>query len=236
MTLTNNDDLSSEENKYLNLSEDFFQKYISKGITIGLGSGRTVENVVRNFDRLEYKNTLEFIVTSLQIKLVTESAGLKVVAPSENTNIDVVLDGADQIDSNFNMIKGGGGALMNEKILIHSSKKVVIVAQDYKFVDKLNMAVPIEVSQFGRTFVMNKLKKIGGLPQIRLLNRGYPYITENGNIIYDTLLPTYHNLKEIEREVKNIPGVIEVGLFTNPANSYYKIKNEFEFKHLSPKR
>lgn len=83
---------------------------------------------------------------------------------------------------------------------------------------------------------MKELKQIGGLPKLRMLDKGYPFITENGNIIYDTLLPKYDNLKETERDIKNIPGVIEVGLFTDHADSYYKITGENDFELVKPKR
>ncbi|HJU78659.1 MAG TPA: ribose 5-phosphate isomerase A [Nitrososphaeraceae archaeon] len=222
------------DNKYIALSQDFFKKYISKGTTVGLGSGSTVEKIIRNFAMLEYKDTLEFVVTSLQIRVVSESLGLKIVDQKDG-NVDVVVDGADQIDSEFNMIKGGGGALLKEKILIASSKKFVIVAQSNKFVNKFTMAVPIEVAPFGRILVKRELEKIGALPKMRMLEKGYPFITENGNIIYDTLLPRYDGIIEAERNLKNIPGVVEVGLFTNHADSYYKIKNENEFDCIVPK-
>lgn len=227
---------SAQDYKYIKLSQDFFKRYIVEGSTIGLGSGSTVEKIVRNFELLEYKDSLEFIVTSLQIGIVSESIGLKIVDQNRSSKIDIVLDGADQIDSDYNMIKGGGGALLKEKILISSSQKFVIVAQANKFVDKFNIAVPIEVTPFGRKYVMKELEKFGGLPKMRMLDKGYPFITENGNIIYDTLLPKYHNLKEAEKDIKNIPGVIEVGLFTNHANSYYKITGENDFEHVRPKR
>lgn len=223
------------DNEYLALSKDFFKKYISKGSRVGLGSGSTVEKIVRNLSHLEYKDTLEFVVTSLQIRLVSESLGLK-IADQNDGKIDVVIDGADQIDSDFNMIKGGGGALLREKILIASAKKFVIVAQSNKFVDKFTMAVPIEVTPFGRIFVKKQLEKIEALPKMRMLDKGYPFITENGNIIYDTLLPDYDSIVETEKDLKSIPGVVEVGLFTNHADSYYKIRNENEFECIVPNR
>lgn len=233
MNKGNRDSQFRNDNKYISISQDLFNKYISKGSTIGLGSGSTVEKIARNLALLEYKDTLEFVVTSLQIKVVAESLGLKIVDQNEG-NIDVVIDGADQIDSDLNMIKGGGGALLKEKILIASSRKFVIVAQSNKFVDRLTMPVPIEVTPFGRIFVMRQLEKIGALPKIRMLNKGYPFISENGNIIYDTLLPNYNRIVETERDLKNIPGVVEVGLFTNLADTYYKIKSENEFECIVP--
>lgn len=236
MSYNEKNDQSNKDNKYVSLSQDFFRKYIIEGSTIGLGSGRTVEKIVRNFGILEFKDTLEFIVTSLQIRIVAESLGLKIIDENKSGKIDVVLDGADQIDSDYNMIKGGGGALLKEKILIASSQKFVIFAQANKFVDRFNIAIPVEVTPFGRNFVMKELKRIGGLPSIRLLDKGYPFITENGNIIYDTVLPKLDNVKETERDIKNIPGVVEVGLFTIHANSYYKITGENDFEIMMPKR
>ena len=236
MNYNEKNDQSNKDNKYVSLSQDFFRKYIIEGSTIGLGSGRTVEKIVRNFGILEFKDTLEFIVTSLQIRIVAESLGLKIIDENKSGKIDVVLDGADQIDSDYNMIKGGGGALLKEKILIASSQKFVIIAQANKFVDRFNIAIPVEVTPFGRNFVVKELKRIGGLPSIRLLDKGYPFITENGNIIYDTVLPKLDNVKETERDLKNIPGVVEVGLFTIHANSYYKISGENDFEIMMPKR
>jgi ribose 5-phosphate isomerase A len=236
MNYNEKNDQSNKDNKYVSLSQDFFRKYIIEGSTIGLGSGSTVEKIVRNFGMLEFKDTLEFIVTSLQIRIVAESLGLKIIDENKSGKIDVVLDGADQIDSDYNMIKGGGGALLKEKILIASSQKFVIIAQANKFVDRFNIAIPVEVTPFGRNFVMKELKRIGGLPSIRLLDKGYPFITENGNIIYDTVLPKLDNVKETERDIKNIPGVVEVGLFTIHANSYYKITGENDFEIVMPKR
>ena len=236
MNYNEKNDQSNKDNKYVSLSQDFFRKYIIEGSTIGLGSGSTVEKIVRNFGILEFKDTLEFIVTSLQIRIVAESLGLKIIDENKSGKIDVVLDGADQIDSDYNMIKGGGGALLKEKILIASSQKFVIFAQANKFVDRFNIAIPVEVTPFGRNFVMKELKRIGGLPTIRLLDKGYPFITENGNIIYDTVLPKLDNVKETERDIKNIPGVVEVGLFTIHANSYYKITGENDFEIMMPSR
>jgi ribose 5-phosphate isomerase A len=236
MNYNEKNDQSNKDNKYVSLSQDFFRKYIIEGSTIGLGSGSTVEKIVRNFGILEFKDTLEFIVTSLQIRIVAEALGLKIIDENKSGKIDVVLDGADQIDSDYNMIKGGGGALLKEKILIASSQKFVIFAQANKFVDRFNIAIPVEVNPFGRNLVMKELKRIGGLPSIRLLDKGYPFITENGNIIYDTVLPKLDNVKETERDLKNIPGVVEVGLFTIHANSYYKITGGNDFEIMMPER
>src|ERR671910_1846447 len=125
------------------LAKDAVKRYVKDNQIIGLGSGSTVAFLVKEMARLENKNTLKFIVTSLQIKTEAENSGLEIVDENQIPEIDIVFDGADQIDSDYNMIKGGGGALLKEKILIASSQKFVIIAQANKFVDRFNIAIPV---------------------------------------------------------------------------------------------
>src|SRR6185503_2126389 len=103
-------------------------KRVGKAKVVGLGSGSTVAYIVREMAKMSSKESTEFVATSLQIKLEAENSALRIADESRIADIDIVFDGADQIDSNFNMIKGGGGALLKEKILISAAKKVVIVA------------------------------------------------------------------------------------------------------------
>jgi ribose 5-phosphate isomerase A len=130
------------------------------------------------------------------------------------------------------MIKGGGGALSKEKILIYAAKKVIIIADSSKFVDAFNRTIPIEVHQFARSFVGRKLYEIGTAPTLRTLEKGYPYITESGNIIFDTQFGSFKDPQRREIEVKSIPGVLEVGLFTRRADVYYKAKFDGSFETL----
>lgn len=193
---------------------------------VGLGSGSTAAHIVREMAGLPGKELMEFIPTSLQIKIEAEKSGLKVVDESRIPHIDIVFDGADQIDSKGNMIKGGGGALLREKILISSAKQVVIVADATKFVQSFNRAVPIEVHPLARSAVTKKLSEIGGKPALRTLEKGYPFITENGNIILDTIFASIPDPTNKEIELKSIAGVLEVGLFTRRADVYYKAKDD----------
>lgn len=221
---------------------------ITDGMVIGLGSGRTVAlildilvNSIRGKKSNDNSNkstvnidSLRFIPTSLQIRLKAEALGLDIVESSPC--IDIVLDGADQIDNRLNMIKGGGGALLREKVLIHASKKVIIFADESKYVDKLTLPIPIEVLPYARSYVIKTLiDMFNAKPIIRVNDRGYPVITENGNIILDTAIDIskYYNnndknkLVELEHAMKCVAGVIEVGLFTKHADIYYKImKND----------
>ena len=208
-------------------------KQIKAAKVIGLGSGSTVTHIVREMAKLSNKGSIEFIPTSLQIKLEAEKSALHIADESRVPDIDIVFDGADQIDAKFNMIKGGGGALLKEKILISAAKKVVIVADYSKFVQSFNRSVPIEVHPMARIAVLKKLTEIGARPALRTLDRGYPFITENGNIILDTTFSSMPDPKKKEVELKCIAGVIEVGLFTRRADIYYKAKSNGTFETIT---
>jgi ribose 5-phosphate isomerase A len=199
---------------------------------IGLGSGSMVAAIVREMAKLPDKKRLEFVATSLQIKKEAENSGLKIVDENRIPYIDIVFDGADQIDSEFRMIKGGGGALLKEKVIMSAAKRVVIAADSNKFVDVFSLSVPVEVHQFARSIVSIKLEGEGGIPKLRTIEKGYPFITENGNIILDTTFNLLMDVRKKELELKNIPGVLEVGLFTRVADIYYKAKIDGSFETI----
>ena len=208
-------------------------KMIRNNFVIGLGSGRAATAIVRSLSSHLKKNHLSImaIPTSLQIKMEAEKGGITIIEPDQIDHIDLVFDGADQIDVKGNMIKGGGGALLREKILISIAKKVIIIADESKFVKKLDRSVPIEVHQFARNATSIQIRKLGGKPQIRLLDRGYPFVTENGNIILDCEFGEISKPRELARKIIEIPGVIEVGIFSRP-DIIYKIKENGEFETL----
>jgi ribose 5-phosphate isomerase A len=200
---------------------------------VGLGSGSTVAQIVREMAKLPNKRSIGFIPTSLQIKLEAEKSALSLVGENRIPDIDIVFDGADQIDSRFNMIKGGGGALLREKILISAAKQVVIVAGASKYVQSFNTSVPLEVHPIARSLASKKLAELGGKPVLRTLDKGYPFFTENGNIILDTAFQSLPDPKKKEIELKSIAGVLEVGLFTRRADVYYKSKNDGTFDTIT---
>jgi ribose 5-phosphate isomerase A len=173
------------------------------------------------------------VATSIQIKIEAERVGLR-ISDESSVGIDVVFDGADQIDSDFNMIKGGGGALFREKVLISAANRAVILADVTKFVTRLSRPIPIEIHKFARSFLHKRLKEIGGDPKLRTIEKGYPYITENGNLILDTSFSSLGSLRSKEIELKSMPGVAEVGLFTS-VDVYYKANNDGSFEIIQPK-
>jgi ribose 5-phosphate isomerase A len=190
--------------------------------------------IVREMANFEGKDTLQCVPTSFQIKLEAECSGLTIVDESKIPEIDVVFDGADEVDSNFNMIKGGGGALLREKIIHSSSRKIVTAAESSKFVSKFTWPVPIEVHPFAVHAVRKKLEEgKGGRPNMRMLKEGYPYVTQNGNFILDTKFDlSSGDLRARELELKNIAGVIEVGLFTKRSGTYFKANEDGSFKAI----
>ena len=213
-----------------NLAKEAVEYFVRPNQVIGLGSGPMAAAIVREMANFEGKQTLDCIPTSFQIKLEAQCSGLKLVDINRVPEIDVVFDGADQIDSKFNMIKGGGGALLREKIVHSAAKQMVIAAESNKFVLTFSWPVPIEIHPFAIHIVRKKLEDIGGRPKMRMLKEGYPYVTENGNFILDTLFDFSSDIRQQELELKNIAGVVEVGLFTKHANAYYKAKEDGSFE------
>ncbi|HYJ02101.1 MAG TPA: ribose 5-phosphate isomerase A [Nitrososphaeraceae archaeon] len=261
-----NDDNNSEhlvpmlqniiENYFLKLNEK--KNFQKENIIIGLGSGSTVAELVKKISTVPNIENFNFIPTSIQIKLIAEKAGLKFTDETKINNIDLVIDGADQIDHHLNMIKGGGGALFKEKIIMYSANERVILADSKKFVPELTMPIPIEVHPFARSTVTKILESmtifakegntkdsqinntrgdkgynsghLSAKPIIRTTLKGYPFITENGNIILDTEFSSILDVEKTEKEIKNIPGVIEVGLFSRKNNTqYYSVNREGKF-------
>lgn len=208
-------------------------RMVRNNYVIGLGSGRAATAIVRMLSSYVKKKKLmvKAIPTSLQIKIEAEKGGIPIVEPDQISHIDLVFDGADQIDARGNMIKGGGGALLREKILISIAKKVVIIADESKFVRRLNRNVPVEVHQFARNTAAIQIKKYGGIPHIRVLERDYPFVTENGNIILDCDFGEISKPKELATKIIEIPGVIEVGIFSKP-DIIYKAKKDGKFEIL----
>ncbi len=216
-----------------NLAKEAVNHFIRPNQVIGLGSGPMAASIVREMANFDGKETLKCITTSFQIKLEAQCSGLKLVDENKMPEVDVVFDGADEVDAKFNMIKGGGGALLREKIVHSAAKRIVIAAESTKFVPTFSWPVPIEIHPFAIHIVKKKLEDtIGGRPKMRMLKEGYPYVTENGNFILDTSFDFPSDIRQQEVELKNIAGVIEVGLFTKHANAYYKAKENGSFETI----
>ena len=203
---------------------------------IGLGSGSTVAvftNALGEFVR-EKRIEVRVLPSSLQIQVACEAARLQLAEPSLAPYVDLTVDGADQIDKRFNMIKGGGGALFRERILLSAAKRSIILADESKFVEILDMPVPVEVHPFGRGLAEQKLRGIGGKPHLRTQNKGYPFFTENGNIILDVEFGPIEKPPELKREIRMLPGVIEVGLFDEKIFGFYRARTDGNVDLIRP--
>ena len=209
-------------------------KFVKDDYVIGLGSGRAATALVRSLSKLiKLKGyNIRGVPTSLQIKLIAEKGGIPLVEADQVDFIDVVFDGADQIDSQKYVIKGGGGALLRENILFSLAKKVVVMADKTKFVKNLTRTVPIEIHPLARNSVTKSIKKLGGESQIRSLDRGYPFFTENGNIILDCDFGTIKNPKTLTQKIKQTSGVLESGIFLRKPDIIYKAKIDGKFDIL----
>ena len=209
-------------------------KHVKNGTVIGLGSGRAATALVKSLSSFvkTKKIDIKCIPTSMQIKIIAEKGGLTLMDADQIDKIDVVFDGADQIDKNKFLIKGGGGALLKENILISAAKKVVIMADKSKFVTNLNKAIPVEVHTSARNIVSNHISNLGGKSTIRTLERGYPFVTENGNIILDCDFGTIKNPKILRDKILSLAGVLEVGIFTRKPDVIYRAKANGKFDVL----
>ena len=206
-------------------------RYVKDRHILGLGSGRAATAFVKKLASLLQDRNISVrgVPTSLQIKLIAEEGGIHLIEADQVQKIDVVFDGADQIDQQKNLIKGGGGALLRENILINAAKKVVIMADKSKFVKYFNRSVPVEVHPLARNTIVKSIHRLGGKPKIRTIERGYPFITENGNVILDCNFGVIKNPKALSQKLKLIPGVMEVGIFTRKPDVIYKAKTNGKF-------
>ncbi len=209
-------------------------KLVKDDYVVGLGSGRAATVLVKSLAKLiKLKNyNIKGIPTSLQIKLIAEKGGIPLVETDQVDHIDVVFDGADQINSQKFVIKGGGGALLRENILFSLAKKVVVIADKTKFVKNFTRTVPVEVHPLARNSVTKSIKKLGGKAQLRSLDRGYPFFTENGNIILDCDFGTIKNPKVLTQKIKQTTGVLESGIFLRKPDVIYRAKTGGNFDIL----
>ena len=206
-------------------------KFVKDDYVIGLGSGRAATALVKSLAKLiKLKNyNIVGVPTSLQIKIIAEKGGISLVEADQVEHIDVVFDGADQIDSQKYVIKGGGGALLRENILFSLAKKVVVMADKTKFVKNFNRTVPVEIHPLARNSVTKSIKKLGGEAEIRSLDRGYPFFTENGNIILDCDFGVIKNSKILTQKIKQTTGVLESGIFLRKPDVIYRAKTGGKF-------
>ncbi len=196
---------------------------VQSGAIIGLGTGSTAAFMIQFLgDRLksgELKD-IKGIPTSFQASVLAKQYGIPLTTLDEVDRIDIAIDGADEVDPQKNLIKGGGAAHTREKIVDGLAEQFIVVVDSSKLVDRLGaFPLPIEVLPMAMTPVMKAIEKLGGQPEIRMaVKKDGPVITDQGNLIIDVKFGTIDNPAELEKTLNNIPGVLDNGLFVGVAD------------------
>lgn len=191
-------------------------KYVEDGMIVGLGTGSTVFYFVHALaDKVKEGLNIQMVSTSIQTVELAKSLGLNIKELEEIDHIDLAVDGVDEIDKNFNAIKGGGAALFREKIVADIAKEVIWIYDESKDVEKLGkFNLPVEILPFGYSHTVRKLTEAGLNPVIRKKD-GEILITDNHNYITDLHLGYGFDIEEVKEKLANIVGVVEHGLFLN---------------------
>ena len=206
-------------------------KHVENNSVIGLGSGNTAAYAIKEVGRRVKDLGLKTmgVPTSSQAMFLAVECGIPLTTLDEHTRIDLTIDGADQIDRNLNLIKGMGGALAREKIVASASKKLIIVADETKLAERLgtNQFVPLEVFPVAASTVMLRIQEIGGKTILRKgTGKLGPTITDNGNYIIDADFGPIKDPRELNLQLKMIPGLIETGLFIEMTDTVYVGKSD----------
>lgn len=190
---------------------------------MGLGTGSTVHfALVALGERVRDGLSIRGVPTSIDTATKSQELGIPLVDLAGAGSIDLTIDGADEIDPAFHMIKGGGGALLREKVVARASKREVIVVDPTKVVDRLGLKflLPVEVVPFARSLVQRELEKLGASSVLRrVADQGEVYLTDNGNEVLDAKFEGgIDDPPVLERELAVLPGVVESGLFVGLAH------------------
>ncbi len=193
-------------------------KFVEPGIVVGLGTGSTAVHAVREIARRHAAGELAGIrcfATSTEIARIAEAAGLPLLGEEGPQAINVTIDGADEVDPQLNLIKGGGGALLHEKIVAQATKREIIVVDEAKMSPRLGTKfyLPVEVMAFGRESQRAFLAELGGNPALRAAADGAPFVTDEGNFIYDCAFGPIADPEELAAELASRAGIVAHGLF-----------------------
>lgn len=201
---------------------------VKKSMILGIGSGSTIVYAIEYIGKLNREDPLNLkcIPSSFQSYQLIIENGLELGTLEQYPDIDLDLDGADEMDKYLNLIKGGGGCLVQEKILASNSKKLIILVDFRKKSEKLGMnwkkGVPIEVIPMAYFPIMKKLENLGGKSILRMAqSKSGPLITDNGNFILDVDFGVIENPNELNDKLLHIPGIVDTGFFIGMTSKAY---------------
>jgi len=189
-------------------------EYAKSGMVVGLGTGKTSEIFIKLLAKKVKEKRMKIVCvpTSMRTERVAKKAGLVIRKLNEVKGVDLAVDGADQVDRKLNLIKGYGGALFREKIVDYAARKFIVVVDESKLREELGGWVPLEVSPFAVEQVRREVRRMGVMTRVRIKN-GRVFVTDNKNLIVDVYFERINNPKRLNEMLKEIPGVIETGLF-----------------------
>lgn len=197
---------------------------VQSGMIVGLGTGSTtayaIEYLGNRLKSGEIKD-IKGIPTSFQAEVLAKQYGIPLTTLDAVDHIDIAIDGADEVDPQKNLIKGGGAAHTREKVVDALAEQFIVVVDANKLVDKLGSTflLPVEAIPMAIAPVMRAIEKLGGKPQLRMgVKKAGPVITDQGNMVIDVKFDSIDNPAELEKTLNNIPGVLENGLFVGVAN------------------
>lgn len=190
-------------------------KLVRDGDIVGLGTGSTAYfAVVAIGERVKAGLKIGGIPTSDATATLARSLGIPLTTLDEHPEIDITIDGADEIDPQLRLIKGGGGAMLREKIIASASKKVVVIADSSKIVRTLGkFPVPVEIIPFARVVLDKKIAALGAATKLRTKPDGTPFVTDEGHHILDCSFGKIFDPPALDRALNDLPGVVEHGLF-----------------------
>jgi ribose 5-phosphate isomerase A len=197
---------------------------VQSGSIVGLGTGSTTAYAIQAIgERLQSGDLKDVkgIPTSFQAIVLARQYGIPLVTLDEVEKIDIAIDGADEVDPQKNLIKGGGAAHTQEKIVDSLAEQFIVVVDGSKLVDRLGSTflLPVEVLPMAVTPVMRAIAKLGGKPELRMgIRKAGPVVTDQGNLVIDVKFDRIDNPAELEKTLNNLPGVLENGLFVNVAD------------------
>ena len=196
-------------------------RFIKDGQVVGLGTGSTAEYFIRMLgERVQSGLRIRGIPTSDRSRELAMSLRIPLTTLDECQEIDVTVDGADEFDPRLRLIKGGGGAMLREKIVASASRHLVIVADSSKQVQVLGkFPLPVEVIQFARALVAKKITALGAEVRLRLDADGRPYVTDENHHILDCRFGKIPDADGLARKLNDMPGVVEHGLFIGMAST-----------------
>ena len=189
--------------------------FVKDGMVVGLGTGSTAKHMILALGKLVQAGlSIKGVATSRETDDLARSNGINLLNDASEWNIDLAIDGADQVDPSFHLIKGGGGALLKEKIVAKAARELLIMVDQSKQVPVLGLPfpLPVEVVPFGWKQTAAHIHRLG-IKSIRREQNGKPFVTESGNFILDLPIDRIENPKMWEQTLTLIPGIVETGLF-----------------------